>query len=158
MQVGHASNWDLVREIPGAGLVQWPKTTFANFFIYFSSTRQIFARDGIARVLRLFAFLARILACVLRRPTTSSYLGGSLNGSRISCFPGPEIWTKHAARDAPPCNRRRGDPGAKSRRSKDENGAKHERQGRNQKHAKPSSPRLHRHEENRCHCHFRSMT
>ena len=25
-----------------------------------------------------FAFLARILACVLRRPTTSSYLGGSL--------------------------------------------------------------------------------
>ena len=74
------------------------------------------------------------------------YLGKSLNGSHIlRALQAPKfgpLFTCNMLRET----RRHaidGDPGAKSRRSKDENGAKHGRQGRNQKHAKPSSPRLH---------------
>ena len=119
-----------------------------------------------ARVLQLSHFLRASL--LLRRLTTSSYLGESLNGSHIlRAFQilkfGPSF----------SCNmlraRRRhaidGDPGAKSRRSKDENGAKSERQGTEARKTEFTQTLQHqictymsRHEAYGFHCHFRSMT
>ena len=71
---------------PKPGPKPGPKiaTNFVNFFRHFSGMQQIFARYGVARVLQLSHFFARVPACVLRRLTTSSYLGGSLNG-RQAC-------------------------------------------------------------------------
>ena len=127
-------------------------------------------RYGVARVLQLSHFFARVLACVLRRLTTSSYLGGSLNGSHI-------LRAFQVLKFGPPfsCNmlraRRRhaidGEEtqGPCSRRSKDENGAKSERQGTEARKTEFTQTSQHqictymsRHEEYRFHCHFRSMT
>ena len=52
------------------------------FHLFFEHAANLCPRWGCPHF-ATFAFLARILACALRRPTTSSYLGGSLNGSHI---------------------------------------------------------------------------
>ena len=128
------------------GLKTGPKiaTTFANFFIYFSSMRQIFPRKLPAfcnfRVFSAHPCLRSATADHLKLPWRKP--GGHI----LRAFQAPKFGPSFT------CNmlratRRHAIDGektqAKSRRSKDENGAKHKRQERNQKHAKPSSPRLH---------------
>ena len=119
---------------------------FRKLFQYFSGMQQIFARYGVARVLQLSHFFARVLACVLRRLTTSSYLGGSLNGSHI--LPAFQV-----LKFGPPfsCNMLR----ARRRHAIDGEETQGPRAGeakmktgqnpsvKEQKHAKPNSPRLH---------------
>ena len=115
-------------------------------FSIFSGMQQIFARYGVARVLQLSHFFARVLACVLRRLTASSYLGGSLNGSHI-------LRAFQVLKFGPPfsCNMLR----ARRRHAIDGEETQGPRAGeakmktgqnpsvKEQKHAKPNSPRLH---------------
>ena len=138
-----SQNW-----VPKLGPKPGPKiaTNFTNFFKHFSGMPQIFARYGAARVLQLSHFLARVLACVLRRLTTSSYLGGSLNGSHI-------LRAFQVLKFGPPfsCNMLR----ATRRHAIDGEEIQGPRAGeakmktgqnpsvKEQKHAKPNSPRLH---------------
>ena len=95
---------------------------------------------------RLATFALRVLACVLRRLTTSSYLGGSLNGSHI-------LRAFQVLKFGPPfsCNMLR----ATRRHAIDGEETQGPRAGeakmktgqnpsvKEQKHAKPNSPRLH---------------
>ena len=133
---------------PKTGSQTWAQNCnqFRKPFQDFSGMQQIFARYGVARVLQLSHLFARVLACVLRRLTTSSYLGGSLNGSHI-------LRAFQVLKFGPPfsCNMLR----ARRRHAIDGEETQGPRAGeakmktgqnpsvKEQKHAKPNSPRLH---------------
>ena len=65
-------------------LCNFPIFLRASLLAFFRACSKSLPAHGVARVLQLSHFFARVLACVLRRLATSSYLGGSLNG-RQAC-------------------------------------------------------------------------
>ena len=116
------------------------------FSIFFGHATNLCPLWGCPRLATFAFFCARVLACVLRRLTTSSYLGGSLNGSHI-------LRAFQVLKFGPPfsCNMLR----ARRRHAIDGEETQGPRAGeakmktgqnpsvKEQKHAKPNSPRLH---------------